>query len=233
MAEVTQENKGVKIVKRIFTVVAVVILTFLTGIVIYVMSAGMHGKVADVFGISVLKVITGSMEPSIHTGDYIIVKKCDTSTLKEDDIICFYSADSAIYGMPNTHRIVKVNDDGSFVTKGDANKYEDTVTVSPDKIIGKYSGKVRFLRWINSFANAKKLIFLGIIIAMTIAAVYEVKTITQIAAECKADKQKRLEEEKQRLIRQYIDEEKKRLYEEGYQPEKEDNDKYGKGGAAD
>ena len=32
--------------------------------------------------------------------------------------------------------------DGTFVTKGDANKIEDSVTVQKDSIIGKYYGKL-------------------------------------------------------------------------------------------
>ena len=162
MAEVRNKiNKTLKIIKRIFTVAAVVVLSALTVIVIYVMVCGMNGKAAEIFGVSVLKVVTGSMEPSIHQGDYILVKKTDTDSLREDDIICFYSKDSRIYGMPNTHRIVKVLDDGSFVTKGDANNQQDTAAVTPDSIIGKYQGKIRFLRWLNSFTSLKKIIFLS------------------------------------------------------------------------
>ena len=225
----SEKKSVVKIIRRIFTGVAVAVLSFLTVLVVYVMISRMHGKVAQVFGASVLKVITGSMEPSIHQGDYILVKKTDTDKLKVDDIICFYSEDSTIYGMPNTHRIVGTDSEGNFVTKGDANNYADSVTVSPEKVIGKYDGKVRILRWINSLASVKKIIFLLVIITVTATAVYEVKTITKITKECKEEKEKEIEEEKQRLIREKIEEQKRILYEQGYKPDEKTEDNKGGG----
>lgn len=230
-----EENKGGalkaagKAVKYLLAAAFAVLLV----LVIYVMVCNMLGKVADVFGRSVMKVVTGSMEPSIHEGDYILVKKTEISELSVGDIICFYSMDSEIYGKPNTHRIVNILDDGSFVTKGDANPAEDSVTVTSDKIIGKYVGKIRFLRWINSFASMKKLLLLLVIIPMTLAAFYELRTIAKISEECKAEKEQQISEEKERLIREAIDKEKKKLYEQGYDPKKSnnnDNEDIGKGG---
>ena len=76
------------------------------------------------------------MEPSIHEGDYIYIKRTDTDSLKAGDIISFYSQDDSIKGEINTHRISAVLSDGTFVTKGDANKIEDSVTVQKVSIIG-------------------------------------------------------------------------------------------------
>ena len=44
-------------------------------IVVYVFVCNIRGKVAKIGGYSVMKVITGSMEPSIHVGDYVLVKE--------------------------------------------------------------------------------------------------------------------------------------------------------------
>lgn len=195
---------------------AAAVLIALTLLAVYIMVCNMRGRVATVFGTSILKVATGSMEPSIHEGDYILVKATDVSELEEGDIICFYSNDSAIYGMPNTHRIVRLLDDGSFITRGDANNIDDPVTVKADKIIGKYEGKIRFLRWINSFASVKKLIFALVFIGMTALAFYEVITIARVSSECKAQNE-RINAD----IRQAIDKEKAKLYEQGYDLEKD------------
>lgn len=48
------------------------------------------------------------MEPSIHEGDYIYIKRTDTDSLKAGDIISFYSQDDSIKGEINTHRISEV-----------------------------------------------------------------------------------------------------------------------------
>ena len=211
-------------------IILAVALAALTALTVYIMVCNMRGKAAEVFGVSIMRVVTGSMEPSILEGDYIIVKKADPSALCEGDIICFYSRDSEIYGKPNTHRIVRRLDDGSFVTKGDANRTEDTASVLPEDIIGKYEGKARFFRWLNSFTSLKKLLVLAVIVLMTAAAVYEVRSIARITSENKAQKERLVDEEKQRLMRQAIDREKQKLYEQGYVPESEDNGENGQGG---
>lgn len=218
------EGKGriLNTVKQAVQFILSAVLIALAVLVVYIMVCNMRGKAATVFGTTVLKVVTGSMEPSIHNGDYIIVNS-DYSQLEEGDIICFYSKDSAIYGMPNTHRIVRINDDGSYVTKGDANNAEDPVAVTADTVIGKYAGKAKFLRWINSFASVKKLIFAAIVVIMTSAAFYEVRTIAKVASECK--KQNKVQED---FIRQAIEKEKQKLYEQCYDPEAEECSDKGK-----
>jgi len=143
-----------------------------------------------------------------------------TSRLKAGDIICFYSHDSAIYGMLNTHRIVRILDDGSFVTKGDANSAEDPSTVTSETIVGKYTGKVRFLRWLNSFASAKKLILAAVVIVMSATAVYEVVTIAKVSAECRANRKNNDD-----AVLEAIEKEKQKLYEQGYEPENNDDKK--------
>ena len=72
-----------------------------------------------------------------------------------DDVICFYSTDPTIYGIPNTHRVVSepiVNADGSieFVTKGDANAIEDKYNAKGENLIGVY---VKRLDGVTSFVK--------------------------------------------------------------------------------
>lgn len=218
------ENKSrvLKTVKRIVLITAAAVLAAVTSLTVYIMICSASGRVAEVFGTSVLKVVSGSMEPSISEGDYIIIRKTDTAKLEEGDIICFYSKDSKIYGMPNTHRIVRILPDGSFVTKGDANKTEDDTAVSSDMIIGRYEGKSRLLRLISSFSSVNKLVLLVIIVLMSVAAIYEVRTIAKVVSSSKEEKERKKEEEKQRLIREAIDKEKEKLKEQGYVPEIKD-----------
>lgn len=206
---------AVKVLKRIGQCALWVIPILLVGLSAYIMICNMQGRAAVVFGRSIVKVVSGSMEPSIHDGDYIIIKKTDSSELKEGDIICFYSTDDEIYGKMNTHRIVRRLDDGSFVTKGDTSFSEDGNAVTADKIVGKYVGKVRFLRWLNSFASVKKLILAAVVVIMSATAVFEVVTIAKVSAECREKKNSSEE-----AIRQAIDREKQKLYE---QKEREDN----------
>lgn len=197
------------------------VLILLVGLTAYIMICNMQGKAAVVFGRSIVKVISESMEPSIHDGDYIIIKKTDCSELEAGDIICFYSLDEEIFGKMNTHRIIRRLDDGSFVTKGDANYDEDSAAVTAENIIGKYEGKVRFLRWINSFASVKKLILAAVVVIMSVTAAFEVATIAKVSAEYRA---KKAEADNETAVRQAIDREKQKLYEQDHADNKERED---------
>ena len=213
------EEKSSKITNIIIAAITVIAL----GFVIYVMVCSANGKAVNVFGKSVLKVVTGSMEPSLQIGDYIVVEKTDPSALKEGDIISFYSEQSDINGMLVTHRIVSINDDGSFVTKGDANLISDSITVSADKIVGKYTHKSRFFMWVDSFVNIKKLIILLVVVSMTIMSVYEVRTVLSVGQKVAEERRQANREKYEKAMREAIEKEKLRLETEGYDPEKEVN----------
>ena len=184
----------------------------LLGVTVYIMVCGCTGRTASFFGYSVLKVVSGSMEPSIHQGDYIYIRKTDTDSLRVGDIISFYSQDDSIKGEINTHRISKVTEDGTFITKGDANRTEDSVTVPKDSVIGKYCGKLRFFRWLGSFASGKKLLMLLVILPTVCMAAYEVKTIAKIKIySSREEALKAAEEEKEKLMREAVEKEVQRL----------------------
>lgn len=197
-------------------VVTVALVCFVT----YIMVCSARGGAVNCFGRSVLKVVTGSMEPSLHTGDYIYVKKTDAADLREGDIISFYSEEADVRGKIVTHRIEKCNSDGTFTTKGDANPVPDSKHVRADQLVGKYTTKARFFKWLNSFGDRHKLLMVFVIIPMTLIALYEVRTIAKIKLESK-EPEPLSDEEREKLIREAIDREKARLAEEHYEPEKE------------
>lgn len=98
------------------------------------------GQVPRVMGFSILRVLTGSMEPEIPEDAMLLVRQTAPETLKEGDIISFFSPDPMLDGALNTHRIVRVesvNGKLHFTTKGDANLAEDQRTVSEDGVVGK------------------------------------------------------------------------------------------------
>ena len=207
-----QRKRAVKILRIAADIILGAVLLALITLTVYIFSCNMRGEVAEVFGVSVVRVLTGSMEPSIREGDYIIIRKTDAQRLNEGDIICFRSEEAEIKGKLNTHRIMSVTESG-FVTKGDANKYPDEAEVSPEAVIGKYDGKIGFLRWLSSFASAEKLIFVAVVLILTFIAVFEVRTIAKVTKEQRKSKEAEEAEEKQRLIREAIDREKQKLYE--------------------
>ena len=81
-------------------------------------------------------VQSGSMEPSIMTGDIIVTQSL--RTYKKNDVITFTDPTMGIV----THRIVDINGSGTdqhFLTQGDANRISDINDINQSQIIGKVS----------------------------------------------------------------------------------------------
>ncbi|HUL39416.1 MAG TPA: signal peptidase I [Methanomassiliicoccales archaeon] len=88
------------------------------------------------FGIRFDVVLSGSMSPTIRTGDSVIVKSTSPDDLKAGDIIVFKSP---LGNGLVCHRIVLVDrtDGLAFQTKGDGNEDPDPFMVRSDDVIGK------------------------------------------------------------------------------------------------
>lgn len=214
-----QEGRKRSAVKKAASVSLAAVILLLAAFAVYTVICSARGRVVEVFGKCVLTVTTGSMEPSLHVGECIVVEKTDTSVLKEGDIITFYSEQSDIYGRLVTHRITEVLPDGTFSTRGDANPVKDEKNVRPDQILGKYTHKAQFYTWLMSFADMRKLIVLFVMLPMTGMAFYEMKTVIKVGQEIRSES---AEERRERLIREAIDKEIERLRAENYVPEEQE-----------
>ena len=102
-----------------------------------------------VFGYDIYGILSNSMEPSISTGSVIYVEKVDASQIKVNDIITFKMDSQS--DVVATHRVVKINDDQSFVTKGDHNKTEDAMPVNQKRLIGRSVMSIPFLGYISQY----------------------------------------------------------------------------------
>ena len=93
---------------------------------------------ARVIGLQVFTVLSGSMEPTYHTGSLIYVKKVDPYTIQNGQPITFMLDESTVA----THRVVGIVPDEEdpsvirFRTKGDANEAEDGSLVHYKNVIG-------------------------------------------------------------------------------------------------
>ncbi len=83
------------------------------------------------FGYAGSFVVSGSMEPTVSTGDMVIFQEQDAYEI--DDIIVYYDEEDGAFIL---HRIIGIDADG-FITKGDFNPLEDPDSVQPECIQGK------------------------------------------------------------------------------------------------
>lgn len=97
------------------------------------------GEMAFAFDLKPVMIESGSMEPVIKTGAYVLLKKADYSEVREGDIITFETERGYV-----THRLVGIDErafsageDDFLITKGDANRIEDPELLSPARIRGR------------------------------------------------------------------------------------------------
>lgn len=99
-----------------------------------------QGEAPSIFGYSLFRVVTGSMEPQIPVDSLILVKREEASDLQVGEVISFYSRDPSLLGEVNTHRIVEIHENEgslSFTTKGDANNIVDRYDTREEDLLGK------------------------------------------------------------------------------------------------
>lgn len=110
---------------------------FLTVIVVFNLCSILD---ISVFGYRVYRVGSGSMNPYLKVGDYILIGK--SSNYKIGDIVTYKNKDSYI-----THRIVYMNGE-KIVTKGDSNNINDEF-INKKNIVGKLLLKLRIITFIS------------------------------------------------------------------------------------
>lgn len=141
----------------------------------------------------VLSVISGSMEPEIHTGDVIVIKPvAEAAQIAEGDIITFRSGEEQQILI--THRVVGIisvnQEPAAFVTKGDANDSEDPSTVAFKQVVGRYQFRLPYFGYVASFIRKPIGIFSVVIIPGLVLIGLEFRKIWQALSEAEASKAK-------------------------------------------
>lgn len=138
--------------------------------------------------IQILTVLSGSMEPTIHTGSIVIIKP--SSEYKTGDIITF--GKNTKTDIPTTHRVIGERaQDGSIVysTKGDANNAEDSKEVPKEEIIGKVLFSIPYLGFAINFIKQPMGFMMVIVIPAVIIVYDELQRILRELKKMKENKQ--------------------------------------------
>lgn len=196
---------------KIANVISVLIIVFsIVALLTVVLTK--PGEAPNFFGYSFFRVMTGSMEPTIKTNSLIVVRKTPASKLKEGDVITFYSRDPSLMGEPNTHRIIRFEEeDGKRIiyTKGDANNVEDRYPTQEEDLIGKVifssMGLGKFIRLISNPIIFIPLIVIPLIYMLGRSVIDGIKAANKL-----------VKEEEEAAVREALAElKKKRLAEAG------------------
>ncbi len=112
-----------------------IVLAVLAGLLLlydaYMIAARLSGKPMPRFlGVASAVVVSGSMEPEIGVGDFIVTAA--RSEYEVGDVVTYIGPD----GVSTTHRIV-AKFGQQYVVQGDANNAPDTFRPSAEDIVGK------------------------------------------------------------------------------------------------
>ena len=145
-------------------------------------------NVSDIMGYTPLVVKSDSMAPTFRAGDLIFIKKCDTSTLEEGDIICFHTIIENEYAL-NTHRIKSIETVGearSYTTVGDNNNgVADLHVISDGDIVGKYVGHLQGVGRVMDFLSSSTGFLIVIVLPMLLFFIYQVYHLIMISIRLK------------------------------------------------
>lgn len=181
-----------KALKRVGTIVISVILWLVILIAALYAFTTMATKddqnVSSLLGYTPMVVESDSMAPTFSKGDLIFIRKCDTSTLKEGDIICFHTIIDNEYAL-NTHRIQKIETVGdvrSYTTIGDNNNgIADQHVISDGDIVGKYIGHITNAGKLMNFLSSSTGFLIVIVFPMLLFFIYQVYNLIMISIRLK------------------------------------------------
>ena len=181
-----------KAVKRIGTIILSAILWIVILVAALYAFTTMATKddqhVSNLFGYTPLVVRSDSMQPTFAAGDLIFIHTCDTTTLKEGDIICFHTIIENQYAL-NTHRIESIEGTGairSYTTIGDNNQgITDTHVISDGDIVGKYVGHIKGAGKVMDFISSSVGFLVVIVLPMLVFFIYQVYHLIMISIRLK------------------------------------------------
>lgn len=212
----TKKKPG--IFSKIFTILSYVLMAILVVIIVMTLIAKFNNKVPSVLGYSVLRISSGSMETTLPTGSYIVVKKTDPKDVKVGDIITFYSDDPTIYGMPNTHRVIgiKTGEDGKliFQTKGDNNLIEDKYPPSEDALIGVFQTRLALVSVLSGAFGGNGTIVVIILAVVAIICIWMAITMLRGKDDDEEKDEKEVKEEDKKPEVTFTEEDVKKYLEE-------------------
>lgn len=148
---------------------------FIYGIVIIFAFLAISAKFSF-FGIRMLVVKSGSMEPTIKTGSLVVDKSAGEYAI--GDIVTYKGRENL--SETTTHRIIdKENQENIelFTTQGDANGSPDSEKVTQDRILGKVIFKIPYMGYVVAFTRTLPGLIILIVIPATIIIYDEIGNI--------------------------------------------------------
>ena len=135
-------------------------------------------------GLRPMCVLSGSMEPTYHTGSLIYVKPCAPEDVQVGDPITFVlNEDLDVV----THRVVSIDAENQhFYTKGDANDAPDGAPVYFKNLIGRPVFTIPYLGYVSHWVSNPPGMYLAIALALVLIILTFLPDVLRKASEADA-----------------------------------------------
>lgn len=194
-----------KVLKKIFNILGVVLLIVLLAVVIVMFNARISGEAPNVFGYQIFRVSSGSMEPELMVGDVILVKSVEPDEIHKGDTVTYKGEEGDFRDKFITHKVIEepVQENGVYVfqTQGIYVGALPDPLWDEEQLIGKFVCKIPYINEVyNFFLKPYGLVtFILIIIVLfgyeMIALILSYKTLDEIEEEDRREsRNKQLEE---------------------------------------
>ena len=184
MKNATEKEKKPVPRKKIIIAVVMISIAFLGSFFVYfILQISFNTETP------IVVVVSGSMEPQIHTGDMLFVMGTEPENInsgtiedKTGDIIVFNAQGlwSTAPIDPIVHRVInkyQIGDTWYFETKGDANSIQDAAPIPESRVIGVVVGGIPYIGWVKIFLTESGLLIPLLVIISTLLIISIVKDI--------------------------------------------------------
>lgn len=205
-------RKFFSVLNKIKNVICWTLFVLLVVAVIALVATRVKGNTPSIFGYSLYRVSSGSMEPELMVGDIILNKSVDDiDTIKVNDIITYIGSGETA-GMLVTHKVIvapHTNEDGLVVlqTQGVANDIADP-EITSDRVVGVLVGTVPFLSYLYNLFLSMWGLIIFIVLLLVIFLDELINLIKALAGYTPKEDREDISEIIDRLKREELDEKK-------------------------
>jgi signal peptidase I len=125
-----------------------------------------------------LTVMSGSMEPTINTGDVVVARQISPLDARVGDVVSFRDPDRG--GLLVTHRVRSMSRSGdkvTFVTKGDANNSSERWRVGTEDKISRTMYRIPAVGRVLAFSHTRQGILMLVLLPLLALGALEIASI--------------------------------------------------------
>ena len=165
-------------------VISAILFLLAFSVFLVVLRAKKENKIPTFFGYSFSVVVTGSMEPDIRVGEFLVVRETNMDRVEVGDDILFISQSGPVQGEAVVHRVIEKGTDAEgiyFRTQGINNSLADSDRVRAENYIGKAVWHSEFFGKIFGFlSNIEVLMMIAVLVIVIPFAIRQVIKIVRL-----------------------------------------------------